>query len=487
MSRNITSGIDYTNKDYQAFREMMVDHLISKMPEYDTSQSDAGIVIVEGVAKACDILSMYNDIVANDTILETTQDRGIAVIISRMLGHIPANATASKLKQLFVLSKAQDKDKVISRGTVLYTPKTSDEESVYFETIEDLIIPAGCLGDEKDENGEYLYLVNVAQGKSVTEDVLGSSDGATQGQEFLCGYQNVIIDSLEVYVNEGNGYVLWERVDSFIDSNSNSRHYTISVDEFDRCTVTFGNGIMGKIPLAFESGIIADYRVGGGEIGNIRANTLTELQSGISFIEYTTNPYEPYELGAEKESLEEIKELAPKAFRTRERAVAKGDFADLIRLGFNKYIRFATDITKVGDLTVNTYCLMKKGYELTDELKADILEYMSPRKVVGSSIELHPHVERVVNVDATLKVFKDYDQAITLGIVESAVRSYFELGQFNFGDEFILTDLENEIIDGIDGARSFRINAPLEDVTPEDNEIIVLGNLNIEVSGGIIE
>ena len=77
MSRKATIGIDYTSKDYEAFREMMIDYLNSKMPEYDTSQSDAGIVLLEGTAKACDILSMYNDVVANDVILDTTQDRSI--------------------------------------------------------------------------------------------------------------------------------------------------------------------------------------------------------------------------------------------------------------------------------------------------------------------------------------------------------------------------------------------------------------------------
>ena len=484
MSRKATEGIDYTTRDYQAFREMMVENLSTKLPEYDTSQTDAGIVILEGTAKACDILSMYNDIVANDTLLDTTQDRNIAVTISKMLGHVPANATASKLKQIFVLSKILDEDKVISRGTIVHTKQTQDEDSIYFETIEDMTIPAGCLGDEKDDDGNYLYTVTVSQGRSVSEDVLGTSDGITQNQTFNCSYQNVIIDSLEVYVNEGDGYVLWERVDTFINSSSDSRHYTVSVDEFDRCTITFGNGTLGRIPMFYDGGIIADYRVGGGKIGNVKENTITEVESGISFLDYTTNIDVPFELGAEKEPLNEIKELAPKAFKTQERAVANGDFADMVRLAFNKYIRFTRDVSEAGNLTVKTYYLMRDGYEMTEDLKNEILNYMSPHKVVGAVMELHDHVDKVVNIQSQLKVDKDYNQAQTKALVQSVVESYFAIGQFDFGEEFILTDLESEVMNSIEGVRSFRILTPSDDVAAEDYEILKLGTLDIEVSGG---
>ena len=38
MSRTANDNIDYTSKDYRAFKEMMIDKLKEKMPEYtDTS------------------------------------------------------------------------------------------------------------------------------------------------------------------------------------------------------------------------------------------------------------------------------------------------------------------------------------------------------------------------------------------------------------------------------------------------------------------
>ena len=47
MSREMTQGIDYTSRDYAAFKDLMINKLREKMPEYtDTSETDAGIVII---------------------------------------------------------------------------------------------------------------------------------------------------------------------------------------------------------------------------------------------------------------------------------------------------------------------------------------------------------------------------------------------------------------------------------------------------------
>ena len=247
MSRKPTQGIDYTSRDYEAYRELLIQKLQEKMPEYtDTSETDAGIVILEAFANGLDIMSLYADIVANDVILTTTQDRKLAVIIARCLGYYAYNQTAAEYQQVFVLSSPQEEDVVIPQGTVVKTSEDNDLETLTFETTEDLVIPAGCLGNELDEEGYYKYTVTVIHGSTVSDDVIGTSSG-TPLQSFQLNYTGVLIDSIELYVDEGDGQMLWERVDSFLDCDENSRVYMTSVDEFDVCTIEFGNGIKGKI------------------------------------------------------------------------------------------------------------------------------------------------------------------------------------------------------------------------------------------------
>ena len=70
MSRKPTENIDYTSRDYEAFRELLIQKLQEKMPEYtDTSETDAGIVILEALANGLDVLSLYLDIIANSLFL----------------------------------------------------------------------------------------------------------------------------------------------------------------------------------------------------------------------------------------------------------------------------------------------------------------------------------------------------------------------------------------------------------------------------------
>jgi predicted RNA-binding protein len=178
-----------------------------------------------------------------------------------MLGYIPVGATASQFKQVFKLIAPQETDFVVPKGTVVRTEETSTEDSIYFEVAEDHIIPSGKLGDERDTDGNFLYLATVVQGETVSDDFIGSSN-ATPGQTFKLSYTHAIQDTVDVYVNNGSGWTLWEKVDSFIDSDNTSKVYSVSTDEANNTYIKFGDGVFGMIPTQMSNNILADYRVG---------------------------------------------------------------------------------------------------------------------------------------------------------------------------------------------------------------------------------
>lgn len=481
MSRKPTANIDYTSRDYEAFRELLIQKLQEKMPEYtDTSETDAGIVILEALANGLDILSLYSDIIANDVILPTTQDRKLAVIIAKCLGYIPYNQTASEYPQVFVLGEKRLEDTIIPKGTVVKTKDSSDLATLYFETVEDFVIPRGALGNEQDENGNYLYTVQVKQGSSVYQDVIGSSTGAPL-QSFALHYTNALIDSIELYINEGSGQELWKRVDTFIDYDETSRVYTASVDEFDVCTIEFGNGLRGKIPSVYPNGIVANYRIGGGEVGNVSANIITELDSTVAYVESTFN-LEATMLGHEKESLESIKENAPASYRTRDRIVALDDYSDLLRINFYDFLQLKTLRDAEDKKLAHIFYMMRQGYSMTANLVSKIAEFIAERSMVGTTYDLNPFVEQPVNLDCVMYVDQDYDKdelvANAIAYLEGVTFFY---GELKFGDSIIKSDLESEIKNTFEGILSFRINSPTEDIisptSPEN--VLVKGTISI--------
>lgn len=490
MSRVPTQGIDYTSRDYEAYRTLLIQELQKRMPEYtDLSQTDAGIVILECLANGLDICSLYSDIIANDCFLPTTQDRRIAVLLARQLGYVAKNQTASEIEQVFVLSGKLDKDLIIPKETVIHTEESSDMVTIYFETMEDLTIPKGMLGNEKDEEDNYIYTVIAKQGTSVKEDLLGTSNGQPY-QSFKLSYQEVLTDSIDLMINEGNGFEKWTQVGTFIDSDSESKHYIVSVDEFNNCYIEFGSGTRGKIPNIYENGIICSYRIGGGVIGNVKPNTVTEIDRSIAFVSSTFNPYQPKVLGHEKESIEEIRQNAPASLRTQDRAITEQDYADLLLINFYPVLSAIGIADKEEKLNMKLYYYMREEYTMTETLKQDIFDFFEKRIIPGTTMDLLPHEDYPVNITASLVINKDYDRKTIEEDVKEFIQStFFHYGNMIFKSSFTKTELEYMVRDTFNGIESFRIETPADDIVqaPEDYQILTLGTLTINTTGGRIK
>ena len=483
MSRKPTEGIDYTSRDYEAFRELMIQELKRKMPEYtDTSETDAGIVILEAFANGLDILSLYLDIIANDVLLPTTQDRKLATVIANCLGYTPYNQTASVYPQVFVLGDVREEPTSIPKGTVVATKESSDLATLYFETMKDLTIPAGALGNEQDEDGNYLYTVEIQHGSSVYQDVIGSSSGAPL-QSFKLNYTGVLIDTLELFINEGNGQNLWTRVDSFLEADTTSMVYTVTVDEFDVCTVEFGNGIKGKIPTVYPNGIIANYRIGGGEVSNVSAGIITELESSVAYVDSCFN-LEATVKGHDKESVESIKENAPATYRTRNRLVTLKDYEDLLRINFYDIIRVKALRDETDRKLAHLFYMMRDGYDMNADLVTDIAEFIASRQMIGTTYDLNPFVEQPVDLDCVLYTDNTYNGEELKANVEAYLDGVtFFYGELQFGDSIVKSDLESEIKNMFNGILAFRINTPEEDIISPSSpqNVLTKGTVNVTV------
>ena len=491
MSRNPNPNIDYMTKDYEAFRNLMLNELDSRMPEYtDRSQTDAGIVIMELLAQGLDILSFYQDIIANETLLPTAEQRSSVLKWCEILGYTPKFATPAYIEQVFVLTNTLDSPFTIPGGTVVKTESELSDESIYFETEKDLVIPAGKLGDEKGSDGKYLYSVTAVQGVSVTDELLGSSNG-TKGQKFTLKYNPVIFDSVKIYINEGFGFEPWTRVDSFVDSSPISRHFKVSMNDRDEATITFGDGVFGKIPRIYTNGIFTDYRIGGGINGNVGANKVTVLDSNIAQVKETFNPESPFIMGIDKESIESMKVNAPTSHRVIWGALTEQDFAEVAKINFPE-IKFAQSIQNAEDIfSIDLYLLMQDGKPVKEEVKAEIEGLFDKEKGGRELAGLN-----VVTVkDATYKdlsfiasmIIKDsYSKSTIEKNIEDFLKYYFATGNYDFGVELSLTELANQIMNSERGIKSFKFTSPEGDIiVPKNGEILRFNSCVFDSSGGV--
>lgn len=123
-------------------------------------------------------------------------------------------------------------------------------------------------------------------------------------------------------------WVRWHEVPDFLASGPRDRHYVI-----DRLAgrVRFGDGQRGMPPPRAAAGVrAARYRTGGGADGNRPAGALTQLKSGIPYVEGVNN-LQPATAGADREPPARVMERGPRALRHGQRAVTAEDIEDLAR------------------------------------------------------------------------------------------------------------------------------------------------------------
>lgn len=130
-----------------------------------------------------------------------------------------------------------------------------------------------------------------------------------------------------------NWWVKWERTESLAACGENSRCY-----ELDSVTgtITFGDGVNGKIPAyASSAEISVDYSWGGGTKGNLPKNALDGLLVGIPFVERMTNIL-PTCGGSDAQTLERVKKIGAQRIRHGGRAVTARDYEAIVAEEFSE-------------------------------------------------------------------------------------------------------------------------------------------------------
>jgi hypothetical protein len=119
----------------------------------------------------------------------------------------------------------------------------------------------------------------------------------------------------------------WMPRRDLLNSDAMATEFVVEVENAGTSTLRFGDDHHGARPEPGTS-FSADYRVGNGTVGNIGADTLVHVASNQSAIVGVRNPL-PARGGSEPETIEDVRQRAPVAFRTQERAVTPDDYAEV--------------------------------------------------------------------------------------------------------------------------------------------------------------
>jgi hypothetical protein len=297
--------------------------------------------------------------------------------------------------------------------------------------------------------------------------------------------------------DEGRGYwVRWSPVESFYDQPSTARVYS---KDIVAGTIAFGDGVRGLIPEKGDKNIrCARYRVGGGEVGNVPAESVVALTQSLAFVSGVHNPY-PATGGCDMETVEEAKLRAPHMIKARNRAVTAEDFEWLAKEASNSVgrVKCLPSAAREGEVTVIVVPKAPMHARVEDkpvptmELLKRVRGYLSERKLVSTIVNVvRPSFVELSVVVEFVRTQSGSSDRIKRG-VERALRRFLHplhgarAGTgWVFGRSVLKIDLYQVIedVDGVDFVDRIRLRdedrgVEVEQLRLRDDQLVHLVNV----------
>lgn len=462
---------NYTGKDHQA----IVEDCISRIKEVygsqywnDFEEDNAGRMLVEAFAFVADLLLFYLDRQANETYLPTATERQNLINICKLIGYTPKTSKPAQATITVSINSAHERDIILPAYSILET-----QNGLTFETQSEARIIAGELSTE----------VTAIEGETL-EEIIGTSDGEAW-QEFYLPRSGVI----EILGATIGGHS-WSAVDSLADQLENAEVFTVDIDAWRRAEIFFGNGRNGKIPPAGER-ITVRYRVGGGLTGNVAPNSITSIRdiaqdSAGNKVSVNVTNSDWASGGADPESAESIKLWAPRYFETQNRCVTQQDY-EAFAVKFNgiakakAFVRERTGEANVIRLYVLSYGNIAGSVALTNQsVKDSLLDYLNDYKMLTDWIEIDDGKWKFIDFSGNVIVSDGFTSTSIQESIRSALSGLLDIETHEMGEPLRISDVY-AAIDNIEGVIFVELDAPTETITPDSNELLMLGNIDFTI------
>lgn len=180
-------------------------------------------------------------------------------------------------------------------------------------------------------NPSQSFELQRAVGSVLEGEVLEVREWVGKGDGWAMVAQEVEEDQRRLELDQSTGavsavWVRWQGVAHLLAAGPDDRCYTIERAEG---RVRFGDGERGMIPPA-TSRISIAYDSGGGLIGNVGADQITQLRTSLPYAQSVTNPIAASG-GAQSESSSRVAKRGAHQLRHRQRAITPSDYEWLAR------------------------------------------------------------------------------------------------------------------------------------------------------------
>jgi hypothetical protein len=325
--------VNFTNLDFDQIKSTLREYLRanSNFTDYDFEGSNLS-ALIDVLAYNTYITSYNANMISNEVFIDSATLRENVVSLAKNVGYTPRSRTSSRAVISFFVNTSTLSTNPISltlqKGLVC-TSNAFGNTSFTFSILEDITVP--IINDIASfEN------IEIVEGTYLTQNF--TVDVNNLNQRFILSNANIDTSTIRVNIRNTKDNTVTRKFllsDSLFNVTPRSKVFFIQEIEDQRYELIFGDDIFGK-KLDNQNYINASYVISNGENGNgltsfafsgrIIDNNGRVVPTGISLI----STISPSQGGSEIESVNSIRNYAPRIYSAQNRAVTANDYEALI-------------------------------------------------------------------------------------------------------------------------------------------------------------
>jgi hypothetical protein len=322
-----SNKLKITDLEFDTIKDNLITFLKSQSQFQDYDFEGSGLsVLVDLLAYNTHYMGFYANMLGNEMFLDSSSLRESAVSHASHLNVIPTSVKASKAYLNFTFTPSGSPTSLtIAKGTKFTT--SIDGNSFTFVTNKTTSVLRSVGGTYTTSNLEII------EGKILNKAY--SVNGADTTQRFILPNENIDTATIAVTVQKSDND---SSVEIYTDGNavdvttikSTDRVFFLQEIEDAKYEITFGDGAVGK-QLSDGNIIFIEYIVTAGSAAD-KANTFVASGSvgNLNSENYTLTTANASIGGANLQTIESLKYLAPKLYQAQGRACTKEDYKAIV-------------------------------------------------------------------------------------------------------------------------------------------------------------
>ncbi|HEX5369606.1 MAG TPA: baseplate J/gp47 family protein [Dehalococcoidia bacterium] len=445
-------AIDYTDKDFRSLRDAMLRLAQDRLPEWtDRSPADLGMLFVDLFAYMGDITLYYQDRIASELFPSTAVERRSIVDLLRLIGYDLSASSPARADLLLTFTAPVGPQTVTVPNGARFSARPANASPVEFVYLgPDLAITLSSdqVRPALDAAGNAVVLYEglpVEQSVEAGPLIIGSSTGEPN-QVFALPGAGVVRESVLVEVDEGSGWVVWDRSDSLlfdiapdgraILSHPDARHYQLIVDAADVTNVLFAAD---RQPPIGTNNIRASFRRTQGAAGNVAAGTINTLVTPVPALVAVINPGDAAG-GSDAERSDHAIRYAPLVYRSNNRAVTISDYVALAQsTGAVAKVRAQSQAWNQIDLYVapaGPVCT-----PVPEALRNWLLGYMEDKRMAGTFVRVLDAHCVPIDISLELIIEERFAADSVISRVYDAVAQLLAFDRVDFAEKLFQSDV----------------------------------------------